>query len=214
MPKLRIVSDVHGEYWKYLDNIKDCEYSVQIGDTGYSNHLLVHNLNYDKHKFFPGNHNAHDIDYTLPNCLGRFGYKELNGIKFFFVSGGFSLDWQWRKRQYFAGGPKTWFENEELNRTEQDECLQLYAEIKPDLVLTHEAPRSIVHHFTNRAILKDFGYDPDTFTTETSELLDRMLEVHRPKELYFGHYHQNWSKEIDGTVFRCIKDQEYYDYEN
>lgn len=209
--KIRIISDIHSNYQRYYQLLKGCEYSVQLGDMSY-NYEPLKNLSLN-HRFIEGNHGSWDIVHTIPNYLGRYGYTELNGIDFFFVSGGFSIDWKERKKMKSVWG-KTWFENEQLNRIEQDECLEWYSKIKPDLMLTHEAPRSIVHHFSNPEIIKSFGYDPETFTTETSELLDRMLKVHRPKKMFFGHFHCDWEKEINGTVFRCIKELGYYDYEN
>lgn len=210
---IRIIGDVHQKYDQYLQLTKNVDYSVQIGDLGYHNDRIADAVDCMKHKFFPGNHDNHDNDYELPNCLGRFGYYSNYeiGFKFFFVSGGFSLDKHIRQRYYLSTGIKSYFENEELSQAEGLDCLDLYEYIKPDIVLSHEAPRSIVHYFTNKEILLKFGFDPYTFTTSTSELLDQMLKIHRPKLWIFGHYHKSWQKEMSGTQFILLNELEHYD---
>lgn len=208
MNSVTLVGDVHGKYDKYFKICKENEYTIQLGDTGFNNDRLSV-LDPCKHKFFTGNHNDHDKDYDLPHSLGRFGYSELNNTKFFFVAGGFSIDKIYRMRAYYSGSaPQTYFFNEELSYSESCECLSLYEKIKPDLVLTHEAPRSITNELFDSDKLRNFGFDPKTFTTSTSELLQQMLEMHTPSTWCFGHHHQSKGIFTNGCYFRCIKELE------
>jgi predicted phosphodiesterase len=209
---ITVIGDVHGKYNEYLDICAANEYTVQIGDLGYNNTAVLPALSSNNHKFILGNHDRHDVDYyDLPHCLGRYGFYKLNEIKFFFVSGGFSIDQEYRKKMYYSGQwPKTYFEEEELSPEECQKALELYREIKPDLMLTHEAPRSIIHEFTNSEILKNFGYNPNTFTTRTSELLQAMFEYHQPQTWIFGHYHNSLNKKINGTHFQLLDELETY----
>ena len=211
MSKIRIIGDVHRKYVDYLFIVNNVEYSVQIGDMGYRNECLPQHVNCDKHKFFTGNHDNHNKDYELPNCLGRYGCYTLNGVKFFFVSGGFSIDKEYRIKQHDNGYEQTYFINEELDKKERDNCLRLYKRQKPDIVLSHECPRSIVNFFSNPDVLRNFGYNPDTFTTETSDFLDKMMSVHKPKIWFFGHYHKSWQLVYNDIKFVLLNELEFYD---
>jgi predicted phosphodiesterase len=207
MKKLTLVGDVHGKYNQYFEICKENEYTLQIGDTGYSNSILVDVIDPNKHKFFPGNHNDHNKDYDLPHCLGRFGYTSLVGVSFFYVSGAFSIDYKIRNKKYYSGEwPKTWFENEELSDQEQLTCLEEYARIMPDILITHEAPRQVVKDFTNPEILKSFDFNPITFKTRTSDFLDKLWEIKKPDIHVCGHYHKNFYKKYGNTDFFVLKE--------
>lgn len=202
-----IIGDVHGKYKEYLAITDKVDASIQIGDLGYQNHLVE--FKHKNHKFITGNHDNHETDYNLKNCLGRFGFTKLKGFKFFFVSGGFSIDKKFRQNAHFTGKwPKTYFENEELSYKECNDCLDLYTKTRPEIVLSHEAPRSIVNRFTNQDILANYGFNPSTFTTSTSELLSQMFEIHQPKLWIFGHYHRSWREIINGTQFILLDELE------
>lgn len=204
MSQIAIIGDVHGKHKKYLDIIKNYKYSIQVGDFGY-NYECLNNIDYKKHKFIAGNHDQHDDCYNIPHCLGRFGYASLARKKFFFVSGGFSIDQKYRMKAYYSGEwPQTYFFNEELSLQEQNDCYDLYYSIKPDVVISHECPRSIVNSISNPDQLINWGFDPKTFTTQTSELLQGMLECHAPKLWFFGHYHVSKQIEHRGCTFKCI----------
>lgn len=179
-----------------------------MGDCGYEYDYL-NLLDGNKHKLIHGNHDQIDIVGQYPHFLGRFGFSELNEVKFFFVSGGFSIDKKYRMKAYYSGSaPQTYFFNEELSQAEGMQCLELYEKIKPDLVLTHEAPRSITREMFNPEKLRDWGFDPETFTTSTQELLEQMLEIHYPKFWYFGHHHTSKILSRKNCVFQCLSELE------
>lgn len=206
MTKLALVGDSHGNYDQYLDICSNYDYTLQVGDMGYSYTPLSY-LDPNKHKFIAGNHEDHKTCYSVPHCLGRFGYTRLNGIDLFFVSGAFSVDGKIRTEKFLSGEwPQTHFDNEELSESEIIECEALYREVKPDILITHEAPRRTVGDFTNPFILKQFGFNHYTFSTRTSDFLDKLWDIHRPSFHACGHYHKNFYKMYGNTHFFVLKE--------
>jgi predicted phosphodiesterase len=219
--KLRIVGDAHGKFQEYIALTKECDYSIQVGDMGFD-YKPLNVIDHNKHKFFAGNHDSLDKYYTSPHAIestattGKskdFGTATHGGLDFFFVRGGFSIDWKQRQKSFLMGGAKSYWDNEELSMEEMEMALWLYQKMKPDVVITHECPRSISKHVGDNKILEMFGYNPDRFTTKTSELLEMMFQSHQPKQWYFGHYHNNWYAEINGTQFRCVDELSYVELE-
>jgi predicted phosphodiesterase len=221
MSTLRIIGDVHGKFQEYIALTKECDSSIQVGDMGFDYSELKAVDEY-KHKFIGGNHDNYNTYYNSPHVKETtattggskdFGTAFHCGLNFFFVRGGFSIDWKQRQKSFLMGGAKSYWDNEELSMEEMEMALWLYQKMKPDVVITHECPRSISKHVGDNKILEMFGYNPDRFTTKTSELLEMMFQSHQPKQWYFGHYHNNWYAEINGTQFRCIDELNYVDLE-
>ena len=216
MTKVRIIGDVHGKYEEYFPLTEDCDYSLQIGDMGFQ-YSPLNVLDSKKHKFFAGNHDNYDIYFKTRHALwglthtNNYGPSDHGGLNFFFVRGGFSIDWQPRQRSYFRGSPKSWWEGEELLLEDMWDCFAEYKSCKPEIVITHECPRSISSKVGNNSVLSNFGYDPKTFSTRTSELLQAMLDAHRPKLWIFGHYHVAFDQNINGTNFVCLPELGYMD---
>jgi hypothetical protein len=212
--ELRIIGDVHGKFQEYIALTKGCDYSIQVGDMGFD-YSELRDINEDKHKFIGGNHDNYDKYYASPYVVQGaqldkdFGTATHGGLDFFFVRGGFSIDWKQRQKSFLMGGAKTYWDNEELSIEEMEMALWQYQKMKPDVMVTHECPRSISKHVGDNKILGMFGYNPDRFTTKTSELLEMMFQYHQPKQWYFGHYHNDWYDEINGTQFRCINELSY-----
>lgn len=206
---LRIIGDLHGKHDQYLHVIHNAKYSVQLGDCGFNYKVLEDEVDPDHHKFLKGNHDNHDA-YPI-HCLPEFGYTNFGGLDFFHVQGGFSINWKVLQLTDLIDGTKSWWENEQLSYDKLVAAYEMYKLIKPDLVLTHEAPRSIVQYFSNTGPLIKFGFDPEKFSTNTSEALQAMLEYHRPRRWFFGHYHVTRTKAIDGTVFQCLDELNYMD---
>ena len=221
MSTLRIIGDVHGKFQDYIALTKECDYSIQVGDMGF-NYSELRVVSKDDHKFIGGNHDNYDKYYGSPHALGStitigmgkdFGIATHGGLDFFFLRGGFSIDWKQRQKSYLMGAAKSYWDNEELSMEEMEMALWQYQKMKPDVVITHECPRSISQYVGDNKILEMFGYNPQRFTTKTSELLEMMFQSHQPKRWYFGHYHNNWGAEINGTQFRCIDELSYVELE-
>lgn len=210
MKKIRIIGDLHQKYSQYLHLIKDAEYSVCVGDIGFDYKTIEH-LDPSHHVWVMGNHDNYDKCFAYPQCLGNYGGFNLNGIDFYFVRGGFSIDKAWRERHRAFTGQKSYWSNEELSQKNMYDCLTHYSSVKPELVITHECPRSISNHIGNPDILREFGFNPDTFTTNTSELFEAMYKQHQPKLWIFGHYHKRKEIQEEYTKFICLPELGYCD---
>lgn len=209
---LRIIGDVHQEYNRYAKIVRNCDWSVQLGDFGfYYTNPILNSIDPYHHRFFGGNHDNYDIYQLTPRSLGDFGVEQIGGVKFFYIRGGFSIDWVWRVQEEQRFGLKTWWKEEQLSWDKMNECLDLYQRAEPDIVITHTAPKSIADKIGDPNFLARMGFDAATFTTNTQELLESCLQVHQPKSWFFGHFHQTWAEEYMGTKFRCIKECGYVD---
>lgn len=190
---IRIIADVHGCNDQYLEITKNCDYSIQLGDMGFSyDHL--DQLNPENHKMFAGNHEHFEkLKHNPPkHYLGRFGSYELGGIKFFWIGGAYSVD-----KKYRIEG-RDWFPDEELSFAEQKACHEMYMDIKPDLVLSHDCPESVKHYF----ITNDWKLEPST----TNLMLQVFFHIHKPKLWCHGHHHVNYRVEYEGTQFICLNE--------
>jgi len=206
---LRIIGDVHCHFDQYLEVIHNAEYSIQIGDFDFDYSRLTE-VDPKKHKIIKGNHDNHD-DNSWPHFLTKFGFWEHGGHSFFHMQGAFSIDWKQRVEHEMLLNNKVWWPNEQLSYHELTNAVELYKWAKPDLVITHDAPREIVNTMFDSRVLQNWGYDPATFTTHTSEALQEMFEFHQPKRWFFGHYHKTRTLEYKGTTFQCLAELNYMD---
>lgn len=214
MSKVRLISDVHGKYSQYLSIVKDANkkglHTIQLGDLGfYDTYLKILNkIDTTKNKFFMGNHDGYNsIDSLGGFCLGDYGMREVNGIKFFFIRGAFSIDKKYRTMGL------DWFPEEELGLDEHQNVIDLYAAEKPDVVLSHDFPDSVGNDgvLKNLEVVASFGFSPLTFNTKTQTLLQKLFEIHSPTNWYGGHFHKNWTDTINGTKFQCLAELNYID---
>lgn len=204
---IRFIGDVHGEYSLYLDTVKDVPYSVQIGDFGF-NYNCLNKLDPSCHKVIAGNHdNYSEVDgkfiHQSPHFLGDFGVCELDSVSFFFVRGGRSIDFRWRKEG------RDWWPHEELTYTEGLQAIDLYQKTKPDFVVSHECPAEVISQISNLT-----HYDGELLVPgSTAELLQQMFDIHQPKLWIFGHHHKDKSFTVKGTNFLCLGELSYFDYQ-
>lgn len=227
---LVICGDVHGkiEEFNYLIETKTTpdDTVIQIGDMGIGFGFIPH---FPKNvKWFRGNHDNPTMSMMHSNYLGDYGY--LKEPDLFWMAGAWSIDWGWRKAHYIQGGQKIWWEDEELSQPELDAALALYTEVKPSIMLSHEAPASIVPHVLAKVTL-DLSNSPmvnpkwekirdesaynrpeklECIYTRTSATLQKMLEAHAPKHFVFGHYHIKKDIFIKPTQFHCCEELGLY----
>lgn len=150
-----------------------------------------------QHKFIRGNHDDANLCYKHPNYLGDFGYHEHSGI--FYVSGGFSIDWKWREKYL------NWWPNEELSPRQRNNCFELYKKAKPSIVVAHECPIEVKSSVITN--LKKYEQD-----SRTEELLQKMVDAHRPDYFIFGHHHKRINVNMDGTEYVCLDTVSYHKY--
>lgn len=216
MTHFRIISDIHGKEFIYRRlvrgdknlNIPPSTYTLQLGDLGFNYQEIYDGIDKEKHKFFGGNHDNYDIINKSPHCLGDFGIHTVPEFgDIFFVRGAWSIDLKYRKEGI------SWWKDEELNYQKCEEAIQLYEKLKPEFVVTHEAPWRVLPFLNlNPQFAIDCGWDSSYIKTRTNMMFERMLEIHLPRWWIFGHYHQNFVEEIDGTIFICIQHEEYLDF--
>lgn len=204
MPRLRIIGDVHCQVrFGYLPLLSDCLYSVQLGDMGDQDAYadLMHGVDPTRHRFVPGNHD--DYDRLPPHSVGDYGTFELGGVRMFFVRGAMSTDKQRRLRLEERRGIKAWWPAEELTAEQLDAAIASYCRERPEIMLSHTAPASIIPQLRQQTIAPPgypFAEQPD----RTSLALETMLGHHQPRLWFFGHFHVDWTATIGGTEFHCV----------
>ncbi len=222
IPTLRVIGDVHGQVDAenlftrdaptYLEIISDAQYSVQVGDMGDAETYaqLISSVDAARHRFVPGNHEAYDR--LPPHSLGDFGAVSLGGVDFFFVRGAWSSDRETLLRLGQEAGRPVWFPEEELTNEKMHAAEQEYSRVRPHIMLSHDAPTSIARLAWQHARRLSPPNSRAVFSpSRTTDLLQRFLELHRPRLWLFGHYHRNWRYRQGETHFVCVGELTYCD---
>jgi len=190
---MRIIGDVHGHHNSYLNIIQGTDCSVQVGDFGFD-YLCLSGVDPDNHKIVGGNHDNYDIIEDCPNYLGDYGICKIGSIEFFFVRGERSVDANLR----IEG--RTWWRNEELDMGAAYKAIEAYEAAKPEIVITHGCPAEVLPFFVS---------NPAKFSpSRTSQFLDSMFQIHRPKLWVFGHHHRSETLKVGDCTFRCLNELE------
>lgn len=166
---------------------------IQIGDFGIgfmpiSSILYIEQFN--NIKFIAGNHDNRKFAKSIPNYLGDFGEFEDT----FFVSGADSID----KNRRVEG--VSWWNYEELNHQECNECIDAYKKSKTDIILAHDLPQSFVESYL-------LIYD----ATTTRRLLDELIKIRKPKLFISGHWHRSMNVTHKDIQFRVLDINEPYE---
>lgn len=137
------------------------------------------------------------------NCLGNFGAWQIpdTNESMFYVRGAWSIDGPSRRKNDWG-----WHVREQLSPKECEAALKCYEETKPNFVITHAAPMSVMSN------LRLYLSDGRSIASATNRLLQFMFEAHQPKVWVFGHFHQHWQGEIGGTKFVCLDAFPNYEY--
>lgn len=199
---LVVIGDIHGKTDKYLELTQQHEYTLQLGDFGFSgDYNVLQFVDSLHHRFFMGNHdgyNAFTSTLESKHNLGHFGSVTIGGISLFFIRGGFSIDWY--KREVGID----FFLEEELDDDQMGHCLASYAINKPEIVISHECPYIPCQiMFPNKFILNKWGYGDD-WGSPTQHFMEECFILHQPKLWVFGHHHVSRDRKIDGTRFICL----------
>jgi hypothetical protein len=234
----RIIGDVHGKYDRYAHKASEAEYSLQVGDMGFDYRYITRVLDSDKHKVIGGNHDnytkylcvcnpvdefkrgpgkedcplCHGKGYTYgdqsKHFLNDYGVHTIPGFSpIFYVRGAWSIDYKYRTPEI------SWWEDEEIPPLQMAEALEVYKVIKPDFVVSHTVPFSIVPSIPFERIFGETIHKPRTET-----LLEEMYEIHQPKWWVFGHWHTDFSKIFqhldtnNKTRFICLGELSHIDF--
>jgi len=193
---ITLIGDVHGKYKRYHEIIREKDrhpYTIQLGDFGFD-YGTVFNVDEEKHKIIGGNHDHYDRIIHIPHYLGDFGYSCLNGVNYFYYRGAYSID-----RQYRTIGID-WWEQEQVNIDQFMKARELYREIKPDIVLTHDCPDEVS--------LKILDRNQRKYENLTGWALQELLNIHQPDLWVFGHYHKSRTIQHGETKFVCLNELE------
>lgn len=207
MTTLTVYGDLHGHF-KHLDLVQSGDYSLCVGDVGFHYKELKRSykkrgVNTDRHKMLAGNHENYQVllnpSTRPPFFLDDFGVWEIEGVKLFYVRGAHSIDKiirQEKDKNFFnAKDPnpqqgvqyRSWYPEEELNTDQQEKCVQLYREVRPDIVVSHDCPQFFAHkHYETLATFKEYPFEH----SQTRLLLDRLHGIHFPCLWLFGHWHK------------------------
>jgi hypothetical protein len=133
--------------------------------------------------------------------LGDYGwfthivYGQL--LKFFFLAGAWSIDAAKRTDGV------DWWHDEELSMADLSKAQEIYEDVKPDVVISHECPQ-VAGQYMIDGVIGRLG-TPRTYNkSRTSTFLQALWEFHQPKKWYFGHHHMNKAFKIGETSFRCV----------
>jgi len=244
MKNLLFMGDIHGNfnYLKWYikaHKIKDCVI-YQVGDFGIGFTTEFNDMNVlgDLNRFLKeyniqmyairGNHdNPYFFDGHLANhfdnlhLLADYTMIDIEGTKILGVGGAVSVDRIPRIREQagYKHDVNLYWEEEKFVLDE--EKLRTFENI--DIVVTHTAP-----DFCMPINKEGFGYLVDNFAkndpklkadlTEERTLLTKMCNIleekNKPDFWFYGHFHRDWTNNIDGVNYRLLDINEVYQYRN
>jgi hypothetical protein len=193
--------DIHGSWYAHLKSIERSERlnlpHLHLGDINMGANAYDYLQDFDTRKVMclRGNHEEHDLAIADAHFLSSYGVIRFKSWTAFYLSGAYSID----KSERESG--VSWHHNEELTFLELMLATKLYASVKPDVIFSHEAPAGIPAQMGIKGMKFDI---PFAINSPTSQALAIMHTLHKPKHHWFGHWHQNVIKPIDGCVFRCL----------
>ncbi len=190
---IRFIGDIHADFETYKKLLWDYE-TIQVGDygIGFGTPPEGNPIDPQKDQFIRGNHDD-PLKCTLQKNWIADG--TFDG-QIFFIGGAESID-----RAYRIEG-KSWWPEEELSHSDFYKIADSYSRIKPDIVVTHDAPDPICHYVLGRQI-----WD----LSRTQQALGALWAIHKPKLWIFGHYHKDFDGNYDGTRFVCLNINETMD---
>ena len=206
--KIVIIGDVHGKtnsYQKMLRQKFEGVRTVQVGDMGIGFKGVGLHDQPANHTWFRGNHDNPERCREYESYQGDYGYDASGN--FFWVAGAFSMDRDLRIEGI------SWWADEELSYSELGNVIDLYEFIKPDYVLTHEAPAKAGKCLLYGLKGSYFAEKNSSTDSRTAQALQNMLDIHQPKEWVFGHYHvsQSFTVPFYDTKFTCVAELDTYE---
>ena len=159
--------------------------------------------NHDNPAFFDGSH-----DYERLHFLPDHRIVELCGKKIYPIGGAVSTDFDLidpltqksRRMQNdslirFGSSKRIWWPGEAPSKVLEN--LPEFA----DIVVSHEAPLSF-----EPPLMRDKHVRDDTWkkVVESRHYLDLVLNTVRPARWFYGHYHNHYEGNFQGTHYRCL----------
>lgn len=174
--------------------IEDADESIQIGDMGIGfAHISLPPI--PNHKFFRGNHDFPQACRAHPSYLSDWGYDNANSL--FWFAGADSIDKHLRREGV------SWWRDEDLSIAEFERALELYEQVNPRVVLSHDGPQEFI-----RAA---FGIDD---RSRTRQALQAAYELWQPDLWVHDHHHlRREFQSPEGTLFTCLGELDHIDLE-
>lgn len=184
-----VIGDVHGKVNQYNEIVTNTnDFTIQLGDFGFKTSWDAMQGDPDKNKVIMGNHDYYPYLYTHKHSVGD--YMWWNNV--FCIRGAYSVD------KYLRTSGIDWFEEEEIPYATQLMCYDMYCDVKPLYVVSHDCPNSIANGIWGRP------------KNSTRTFLQALFDAHKPDVWVFGHHHESINIDIDGTTFVCLNELEIY----
>ena len=203
MTDILFIGDVHGKWNEYCHILEtvECDRSIQVGDFGWGFpkenptevQYLEDTMRSGNHMYIRGNHDNPEKCLEHVMCINDGTYEEETGI--FYMGGAKSVDQMMRTEGV------SWWRDEELSYAAVDSIIESYLSIKPKIMVTHDAPETIV-----QAVFPFYRFDGGS---RTRQALDAMFMWHKPEIWIFGHWHHSVDQDVLGTRAICLNELEY-----
>jgi hypothetical protein len=208
--KTRIIGDIHGAVYDYksfcIHDFKGP--SIQVGDFGigfasdyWHDNVAAWQEAHPHHRFIRGNHDDPARCKTMPGYIPD-GLIEGDVM---FVGGAWSIDRAYREEGI------SWWRDEELSIQEFNTLIDVYAAVKPRVMITHDAPEQVTDEMFIKSGLAIGGSNACKINTRTGQALQAMFDTHQPDVWIFGHWHHTMHYTHGRTHFVCLGELEYID---
>lgn len=211
----RLIGDIHGEWELYHQTATDainfggCERTIQVGDfgVGFSGpywHDRADEFHWDgTHRFIRGNHD------DPSRCKKMAGWIQDGLVEndVMFIGGAWSIDHALRTEGV------SWWADEELSIEEFYQLIEIYDQVRPRVMITHDAPIDVTTEMFIQSGLALFKGSAKAIPTRTGMAFNTMLAIHQPEEWYFGHWHHSMKYKYGRTMFQCLGIHDYVDVE-
>lgn len=196
--RIGIIGDVHAKFDKYFEILdsQNFDISFQVGDfgIGFGNDPDPDHMKIDESYFIRGNHDNPRLCEQYQDRFIRDGQvKQFGNTKIMFIGGAWSIDHASRTPHI------DWWPDEEISYSDAMRITEIYENVKPDILITHDCPSLVYAEF--------FNYKGNSFTCRYFDFL--MNNDHKPKKWFFGHHHISKKENIMGIEFQCLKELEF-----
>jgi len=215
MTLTRLIGDIHGmvnDYKAYSigdfagPTIQIGDFGIGFGQSDYWHESVNEFHTIGGHRFIRGNHD------NPATCKTMSGYIPDGLVEndVMFIGGAWSIDnpnappgWYRRTANY------DWWDDEECSDKQFRHFLEIYATVKPRVMITHDCPAKVSYPmFWGSGFIKG-----PVYPNRTSAWFDKFIDVHEPEEWYFGHWHKTMAHKHGRTMFQCIGELDYMDVE-
>jgi len=184
-------------------------------------HLYAIRGNHDNPKYFNGKFEKY---FTNLHLLADYTVVDIDGVKILGVGGAISIDRKFRlgeMQQYTKVGvikELYWYDEPfVLNEDKLKEFDGI------DIVVTHTAPDFCmpINKVGFGTLVEHYALEDPTLKGELTEernlvtkMYDILKEKNKPDFWFYGHFHNDWTANIEGTNYRLLNINEMYTYRN